>query len=334
MRRLRHRTTSEAPKAREQTPLTETIQTDRRGRAWREMSDDELVKVARRIIEVKEIRGRKELHKADPGLYKVLSGRELLGRVGFDEKRGHWVSMNDAELVAHTQSIVDKKGITNKKGLENEYGGLYQTLYHRKLLGRIRFEKNRPQRRWASLTDDALVIYAQRFIDERGIKSREELCKADCGLWGALYYRKTIDGVKFEADERAWSRYSDEKLILFAQRFVDRNGVENSKQFANLDGSLYQALCQRSLIDRIRLSRGLKRWRKMSDDELIVYAQKIVDENEIKNRRELKRVDSRLHSALSKRNLLSRVFAPLETARSTEAVQQVFDGLKEFGEEK
>lgn len=72
----------------------------------------------------------------------------------------------------------------------------------------------------------------------------------------------------------------------------------------------------------------------MSDDEIVEFTKKFIDEKGITREKELQKADSGLYTVLRRRNLISRVFAVIEAARTDEAVQQVFDGLKEFGEEK
>ncbi len=50
----------------------------KRGMSWRNMSNREIVKFARRVIEEKKITKRYELDKADSGLYSMLKRRKLL----------------------------------------------------------------------------------------------------------------------------------------------------------------------------------------------------------------------------------------------------------------
>jgi len=140
MRRLHKRTTPEVPKAKEQMPLTETIQTDRRGRVWREMSDEELVKFAKRFVEEKGITGKKELQMADNGLHLALRRRKLLDRVGFEEKKRKkrdWTSMSDEEIVAFAKKLMDEKGINGRYELQREDRGLYKVLHRRNIISRV-----------------------------------------------------------------------------------------------------------------------------------------------------------------------------------------------------
>jgi hypothetical protein len=66
-------------------------------------------------------------------------------------------------------------------------------LWKRKLIDRVGLEKK--VRDWASMNDEELVGFAKRFIEEKKITGRNEVAKADHGLYQALRKRKLIDVV-------------------------------------------------------------------------------------------------------------------------------------------
>jgi hypothetical protein len=106
-------------------------------RKWASMNDEELVGFARKFVEEKKITGRKELQKADKGLYRALRNRGLIGKVipeTAHENRRDWASMNDEELIAFVKSLVEENGITGREELKKEDSGLYEVLRRRKLL--------------------------------------------------------------------------------------------------------------------------------------------------------------------------------------------------------
>jgi hypothetical protein len=113
-------------------------------RKWALMSDEELVDFARKIIEGKGITWRTELAKGDQGLYKALSKRKLLERVGLEDKRGDdrkpsgfYTKMSDEELVVFVRKNIGEMGITRRSELEKADKGLYTTLVMRKLIDAV-----------------------------------------------------------------------------------------------------------------------------------------------------------------------------------------------------
>ena len=136
-------------KTSEKEPLAEGLQTfptDPRGRRlWSRMSDEEVVEVARKFMEEKGITGRKELEKADQGLYQVLRKRGLLDEVGFVEKYRTWTEMEDEEVIEFARIFMREREISKRYGLEKADSGLYQVLRERGLLNRVfaRMEQQR-----------------------------------------------------------------------------------------------------------------------------------------------------------------------------------------------
>jgi hypothetical protein len=106
-------------------------------RSWKPMNDLELIRSARAFIAERGIGGRKELAKADAGLYQALWRRRLLDSVGLEEKQRDWASMGDEELVALAKTFIAEKEIDGRKELAKADAGLYQVLRRRKLLDSV-----------------------------------------------------------------------------------------------------------------------------------------------------------------------------------------------------
>jgi hypothetical protein len=138
--------------------------------------------------------------------------------------------------------------------------------------------------------------------------------------------------VKFNGDSRAWSRYSDEELVEYAQKFVDENKIRNKQELKLADGGLHYCLRIRKQIGKVRFKEIRRNWKSMNDDEIVAYAQRFIDENEIKNRTRLARVGGGLYKVLLERKLIDNVFADIELSNQREAVQEVFDAVSEFGD--
>lgn len=187
------RTMSKLYDALRKRKLLDKLGFEEKYRKWTSMSDDELAGFAKRFIEEKKIGGRKELEKADVGLYCALKKRKLLGGFGREEKKRGWSGMSDDKLVEHAQNFMDANGVRWRKDLAKVDGGMYNALVKRKLINRVHFEKER--RSWASLSEKELVEHARTFLKENGISSKHDLKKADRGLHLILRKKKLIDEV-------------------------------------------------------------------------------------------------------------------------------------------
>jgi hypothetical protein len=60
--------------------LLDEVGFEEKYRSWKDITDEEVVEVAREVMEEKEITGRYELEKADRGLYQILQRRGLRDR--------------------------------------------------------------------------------------------------------------------------------------------------------------------------------------------------------------------------------------------------------------
>jgi hypothetical protein len=204
------------------------------------------------------------------------------------------------------------------------------------------------RKNWSVMSDRWLLSYAQWFVDENNIKNKKRLENADSGLHSALYKRKDPDGVRlldkieFKSIRRDWRYYSDEELVDYAQNYVDENNIKNKKGLENADRGLHSALSKRKdpdgvrLLDKIEFKSIRRDWSKYSNDELVEYAQKNVDENNITTKSGLLNTDSRLYQALYRRKdpegvrLLDRVFEPIEQNQRLQGLQEIADAMEEF----
>lgn len=77
---------------------------------------------------------------------------------------------------------------------------------------------------------------------------------------------------------------------------------------------------------------GRRRWILLEDQELAAYAEKAMQMSPVRGRNGSRKIDMGLYSVLRKRGLIGAVFADIEEPEKDEAVKQVVDGLKEFGD--
>lgn len=222
-------------------------------REWPTMEDDELIIYTQRFIDNKKIKSRVELQRTDGGLYQVLRKRKLINKIRFENERG-WKWYNNKQLLDHAQKFIESKMIRKRKHLAKIDVGLYHVLLRRKLLDKIKFKERKRQQRAAyfftKMTDEELVHFARKLVQEKQIKCRTALIKEGGGLYNALAKRKLVDKIEFKVDERRWSKYGDEELIAYTKRFISENGIKTRSGLPERNTGLYSALCKRKLLDR------------------------------------------------------------------------------------
>jgi len=247
----------------------------------------------------------------------------------------NWKSMSDGELITYAKKIIKENGIRNRNNLQKVDQGMYYVLRRRNLLGKIIPEKQK-RRNWSSMTDEKIISYAKKIIEENKIKNRSNLRKADSGLGYVLKKRKLMVIVIPEKQQkRNWSSISEEELIQFSKNFIEEKGIKNRKGLQKADYSLYEVLKERDCLNTLIPEKRRQRdWSSMTDKEIIKYAKTYVEKNAIKNRRGLAKADMGLYTILWRRNLLSAVFSDIEKSRKIEGIKQVVDAMKEFGEKK
>jgi hypothetical protein len=169
---------------------------EKKRRDWAAMGDRELVALALERITGRGITDRSELAVVDSGLSDALEKRKLLEEVGLKRKYRDWAAMGDRELVALAKKFIADRGITGRAELNKADSRLCQALRNRELLDEAGLgNTNEKDRRWAAMKKDELITFAKEFINERGIKGRGELGKADPSLYQTLRIRKLLAAV-------------------------------------------------------------------------------------------------------------------------------------------
>ncbi|MBU0528046.1 hypothetical protein KKE92_06190 [Candidatus Micrarchaeota archaeon] len=219
-------------------------------RVWSKMSDEQIVGLAKRLVASKEIVGRKELRCEDSGLYQVLYKRELINSIGFEEKQRFWEDTSDENIIRLAKKLMEENGITGRKELEEIDSGLYRILMIRKLLDRVGFEKKRRKGRpWTDMSDDEVIEFAEKIIERKKINSKLELKKADHGVYEVLRIRKLIDQIGLKNRQRSWKSRSDEEIIDFTREFMAENGINGRSELKITDSGLYHVLQSRRLLN-------------------------------------------------------------------------------------
>lgn len=357
---------------------------------WGQMRDEDVISKAEGVFERIGLRTRKALAEADGKLYRVVVMRRLFPRLGVEDARTHWSRMADAEIIGLAKSFMEKHGIHTSAGLSDSNSSLYHALSKRGLLGHITFrylhrrkrdwrgmsddevvelaEKTReeagcrtrsgfskadqglynevlrrglmerigldePRGFWRQMGDDELVRRAQGIVDLQGLSNRTALLKEDKKLYSVLYRRGLLDRIRFERRKRNLKDMDDDKLVAYALGIMEKEGITTRKELQKADGGVYTVLGQRGLLDRIgfkRVRARAMRWKDMANPELIAYGERVIRENSISTRKELKIFDNRLYEILRKRGLLGMVFSGKDEAGGIQALKQVVNALKEF----
>ena len=252
------------------------------------------------------------------------------------DKRGRreWNKMSDVELLEFAQRVIDENKLKCKSDLQVLDGGLYGAIIKRKkgLIDELKFEQWKRSKGFFKRMDDAqLIEYAQMIINVRNYKKRTDLEKDDATLCNVLRKRRLFGMLIFPEGNRNWKDLDDDELVEHAQKFVDENGIKNRKELFDKDKGLYHALRSRSraLFDRIRFKFEKRNWGRFGTDGLVEHAKKIIDENGIITRGDLKSFDNGLYCALAKRNLLDVVFAEVEAKQVASQQEQLLSDIRE-----
>ncbi len=326
-----------------QEPLAEGLQVSvpvgpKGRRLWSRMSDEEIVEYVRKVMEENEITGRSELQKADSGLYEVLRKRGLLDKVGFVEKRRKgrtWKDMSDEEVVEVVRKFVKENKITKRHVLEKADSGLYHVLRIRGLLDEIGFEERK--RSWKSMSDEEVVELAKKLMEENGVSGKGELSEIDSGLYTILYNRGLLGEVGFEEKLRSWKEMSDTDVVELAKKIMEEKEITGRSELEKADSGLYVILRVRGLIEEVGVvekRRKGRAWSKMSDEEVVEFAQEFIKEKGITEKNELRKAHTAVYRVLRRRGLLDRAFAQIEEQRTDQAREDVIDALTKFANEK
>lgn len=297
-------------------------------RNWSEFTDEELVEHAKKFVREKGIRHKHELRKLDRGLQGALSKRKLMDRIGFKDALNYWKHMGESELLAFTKDYIESEGIINQKSLRRANNALYMALRTRKLLRSIDFDSTRES--WIGKSDGEIVALALECKREEGIESRTDFAKMNPKLYSVLCQRKLLDRIWFKSDERAWRRYNDDELVVYAKRFMKERGIGKRTELNQEDSGLYGALWSRRLLDRVGFQDKRRDWEGMGDDELVAYAAGFMENEDIGSRVELQKADRGLYHALWKRGLLDESFRDIGGLSERRAVREVVRALSEF----
>lgn len=274
---------------------------------WASLEERALVAFAQGFVDENRLKNRYRLEKAASGLYHALLKRKLMERLKFPGDARAWRKYSDEELVEHAQRFIEREGIKCKNGLAGEDSGLFGALLKRKLLEKLGFEGRGRHRNWAGKTDKELIAQAKRLVEEKKIKNRRGLEKADIGLCNTLRARKLIDLIGLEKKARTWDSMDDDGLVAYAQKFIEENRIPNKGRFGKLNNALYQALRRRMLLDEVKFGKGRVQWSLLGSRELVAEAQRIVDGKGIMNRTEFNKQAPGLCNNLRILGLLNKV---------------------------
>ncbi len=120
--------------------LLDRIEFDLKRWKWEQMTDEEIIAIAKKIIAGKGISLRSDLNdsaRGDPRVYNILRKRGLLGMVGLDLRSRDWAAMADEKVVEQARRFIQEKGITGRFGLERTDGGMCRVLRQRKLMDKV-----------------------------------------------------------------------------------------------------------------------------------------------------------------------------------------------------
>jgi hypothetical protein len=277
------------------------------GRRWEGRSDEQLIELAKIMIMENGIKSRSELQKKDRNLYRVLRGRRLINKIGLERMIRDWSALDHCGLISFANTFIEKNGIRYRTELSILNGRLYDALRRRDLLNSINCDCKR--KKWSKMNDEQIVEFAKKVMRERKIHDPKEFRKKEYGLYLTLQRRNLqnkVFGDKIKK-RRNWASMSDEELISHSQQFIDERGIKNRKALTQIDSGLYQVIKTRNLSSELNFKGDVGSWKRYSDDELVSYSQRFIDEQGIMNVRNFQKKDGGLYATLRARNLVDRM---------------------------
>ncbi|MBU0527726.1 hypothetical protein KKE92_04555 [Candidatus Micrarchaeota archaeon] len=314
--------------------LLDQVGFEEKYRNWKDMDDEGLIGLTRRTMKSKDITGRSELQESDPGLYRVLVKRNLLDKVGFEDKRRSWKDVGDEEILELAREVMKSHKITSRSQLQEVDSGLCKILRARGLMDEVRFVEK--LRRWSDMSDGDLIEFAKRVMKDNGITGKRELENINSGAYNNLRKRGLLDQVGFEEKRRKrrfWNDVSDEEIVGLARKLIEENGIRSRLKFKAADSGLHAVLRVRNLLDKLQFkekSRTHTSWKDMTNEEIVEFARRLIKEKTIVTRKELRTEHRGLSAVLRRRGLLDQVFARIDQQKVDMARDAVIDALEAF----
>ncbi len=207
---------------------------------------------------------------------------------------GHedWISINREDILKYARAFCKEHNITKTSELQNKDNGLLIALRRKKLVSSV-FEHKETEtvildektftiplttngkRNLEKLSNDTLIKFALAFCKEHKVSTRSELSGKDSNLCAELRKRKLLNEVlayeKFDtivlggnsftiplnsAGRREWQVMSDFKFVAFARAYCTEHKITGRHELEKKDGSLYQTLRNRHLLDQVFVHLG------------------------------------------------------------------------------
>jgi len=162
-------------------------------------------------------------------------------------------------------------------------------------------------RLWSKLTDEQIVEFAKKLMKKHEITGKKELENADRRLYQVLRERKLLGKVGFEEKNRSWKKMSDEEIINIARKLMREKEIDGRHKLEMTDCGLYCALGKRGLLGKVGFEEKNRSWKKMSDEEILEYAKKVMRKKRIREKGEFRNADYRTYAVLERRKLLGKI---------------------------
>lgn len=188
---------------------------------------------------------------------------------------------------------------------------------------------------YGKMDDSEITKFAEGYISQTGIGGIEELKRRNHALYLSLAKRGLLDGfgLAMVGLGKGWASLNDEELVREARSFIKENGISGRNNLQQTDLWLHRVLKRRGLFDEVGLKCKKVHERWGSDDRVLEMARKTIEAEGIVDRAGLKNADKSLHTKLSKRGLLDRLFAREDMSMHTVSVEGVLDALGSFNDD-
>jgi len=163
------------------------------------------------------------------------------------------------------------------------------------------------RRLWSKMSDEQIVEFARKAIEEKRISRRNELKNTNSGLYEILRKKGLLDDVGFGEKVRSWKDMSDDEIVEFVRKLMDKKKISGRYELQKVNSRVYSVLQRRGLLDDVGFVTKLRSWDGIGDEEIVAHAKKVMIEKRIFGRSDLSDADRGLHAILRERGLLDEV---------------------------
>ncbi len=275
--------------------LHSRLKFEKRQKNWKSMSKRTIRITAQEFVDSNNIKGPKDLRSKNPSIYMAVLRANILGKIIF-KNQNPFKNMGKTKLRDYARDYVKDNGIITPTGLQTKNSSLYYYVKKRGLIDKIGLEKRTKETLFVHYSNEAIVSYAQKYVDDNSIKCETLMRKLNGRLFSELKRRGIIDKLVFKGKQnQRWKRLSNEEIIGLGQKFVEDDRIKDKEEFKEKNSPLFHVLERRKLLGKIAFT------------VFIMEAQKFIDNHHVFDLEQIRNIHIGVYNKVIKANILDRL---------------------------